>query len=301
MKSFIEAVEYTRQKKTHQTQKLKKSHFEEPNEELKSYIEEKAHLSFVGSNFNYLANWNFWHFIHLFIKDNKVEYSYLSAATGLALEANNWDFALGKISDTYKNAIPFDKSTMHLGQMLYMGWFDKAQKYGNLVLKMLYGKQYNGWIEKPLYPWFMIELFCRWQKITLDKRKLKWPDHLDIYGEALAEWDTADDQRLKDIVYKLSSFHIAQSDENVATDEYGNEFSPEFTSADYFIFPVEILAWLAIRKEMGLPNYTPNHNELMQLEINRLPEQNIPYPQDELVERCKAKLLADNKGLNFEI
>ncbi|MDY0907085.1 hypothetical protein [Pedobacter sp. CFBP9032] len=300
MKSLIEATEYTKKKKKHQLIKLKKSHLEEPFEDLKLYLEGEKHLTTVSSNFNYLADWNLWHFISDFINEHKITNKYLSLSTYWAMQSSNWDLALGQISNSYKSAIPFDRSIMHLGQLLYLGWCNEAEKYGNLLLKMLYGKQYNGWIAKPLYAWFVIELFCKWQKIELDKTKLKHPDHLGIYEEALANWDTTDQQKLNDIVDKLSIFHIAQCDEDVATDEDGNEFSPEFTSSDYFIFPVEILAWLAIRKVLGLPTYN-GLDELMKLKINQLPSMTIEIPQQDLVSQCKHKLIEDNPHLALDL
>lgn len=300
MKSLIEATEYTKKKKEHQLIKLKKSHLEEPFEDLKLYLEGEKHLTTVSSNFNYLADWNLWQFISDFIDENKITNNHLSLSTYWAMQSNNWDFALGHISNSYKSAIPFDRSIMHLGQLLYLGWYDEAGKYGNLLLKMLYGKQYNGWIAKPLYAWFVMEIFCKWQKIELDKTKLKYPDDLGVYEEALANWDTTDQKKLNDIVDKLSTFHIAQSDEDVITDEDGNEFSPEFTSSDYFIFPAEILAWLAIRKTLGLPIYTGT-DEMMKLDINQLPATLIEKPQEDLVIKCKNKLIEDNPQVVFEL
>ncbi len=300
MKTFNEALKYSKKKKQHQVLKLKDSNLLESIDDIGGFLSDKKKRSTVGSRFEYISAWHHWSFLNDFLQDGHLNYRELALGTYFGVESNNWDFTVGKLSATYDSAIPFDRSVMHLGQLLYLGWYDKAEKYGKLLVEMLYGKQYNGWVAKPFYAWFVIELFCRWQKIELDKTKLKYPDQLGIYEEALASWDTSDQHQLNDLVDSLSVFHIAQSDEDVVTDEDGNEFSPEFTSSDYFIFPAEILAWLAIRKILGLSVYN-GVNELMKLEINQLPTSPIERPEEELVNQCKRKLLEDNSGLHFEV
>jgi len=300
MRTFNEVLKYCEKKKQHQISKLKNSNFSDSIDDIKDFLAEKKKRSTVGSRFEYISSWHMWVFLNDFLQNRQLNYSELALSTYFGVESNSWDFTVGKLSPTYDSAIPFDRSIMHLGQLLYLGWYADAKQYGKLLLKMLYGKQYNGWVAKPLYAWFVITLFCKWQKIELDKTKLKYPDQLGVYEEALANWDTTDQQQLDDIVDQLSAFHIAQSDEDVVTDEDGNEFSPEFTSSDYFIFPAEILAWLAIRKTLGLSGYNGN-DELMKLEINQLPSAVIEKPKDELVDQCKRKLLEDNPGLRLEI
>ena len=57
-----------------------------------------------------------------------------------------------------------------------------------------------------------------------------------------------------------------------------------------------------VRRDLGLPEYKPSaKNELMQLEINKLPTTITPAPQDKLVEQCKAKLLKENPEYSFEL
>jgi len=300
MKSLIEAIEYTKKKKEHQLSKLKQSFHDDVIVHFQEYINGLKNDSTIGLRLSKHSNWYLWLFLDEFVRNKKTTYNELALSTYLSIESNNWDITLGDLSTTYDSAIPFDRSIMHLGQLLYLGWYDEAEQYGNLLLKMLYGKQYNGWVVKPLYAWFVITLFCKWQKIELDKTKLKYPDQLDVYEDALANWDTTNQQQLDDIVDQLSAFHINQSDEDVVTDEDGNEFSPEFTSSDYFIFPAEILAWLAIRKILGLSGYNGN-DELMKLEINQLPSAVIEKPKDDLVDQCKRKLLEKHPNLKFRL
>ncbi len=294
-----ESIKYTTQKKEHQLKKLEESHFKKATEILQSYLDEKKSDALVGSRLEKLSSWQLWLCLNKFIHKKKAEYSSLSKATFYALEANNWEYSIGILSPTYDEGVLFKNATMHLGQMLYLGWVSKAKLYGNLLINMLYGKQYKGGGTTYKYPWFIIDLFCFWQNIKLDASKLRRPENLGVYDEALANWNTTDVQILSTIINKLTDFHIKNSDEYVVTDEYGNEQGAEFSTSDYFIFPVEILAWLAIRKNVGLPVYTPSNNELMEMQINKVPNEIIPYPEDELVQKCKAKLIQDNPGLQF--
>ncbi|WP_165750511.1 hypothetical protein [Cellulophaga sp. Z1A5H] len=305
MKTLKESIKFTLEKKTHQISKLKNSHFIEPIEELEAYLKDIEDDSFIGENYKYISIWNHWNFINDFISKNILNYNYLAKSTYYSLESNNYDFFIGELVQTYHSAISFTKSIKHLGQMLYLGQKENAIKYGNFLLKMLYGKQYNGWIVFPTHPWFMLALFCKWQNITLDYEKLNYPDNMGVYHNALDNWNTIDTQLLSNNIDSLSKFHITQSDEDElgnANDENGDGYDLEFTSADYFIFPVEILMWLAIRRDLGLPEYKPSSaNKLMQLEINQLPSATIPMYKDALIQKCKNKLMQENSDITFKL
>ncbi|MFI8605656.1 hypothetical protein ACIGCP_14420 [Cellulophaga baltica] len=110
---------------------------------------------------------------------------------------------------------------------------------------------------------------------------------------------------LSDDIDSLTKFHIAQSDEDEqgnANDENGDGYDLEFTSADYFIFPIEILMWLAIRRDLGLPKYSASsQNKLMLMEINQLPTKKISKHEDALIEKCKNKLMQKNTDITFEL
>ncbi|WKX76200.1 hypothetical protein [Zobellia laminariae] len=302
MKTLEESVKYTIRKKEHQISRLENSHFNESYDSLNKFLTNEKGRGSVALRIEYLSTWYHWNFIHNFISNDKLHYNALAKSNFYALECNNWRFLLGELVETFDSAISLTTSIKHLAQMLYLGQKERAVAYGNLLLKMLYGKQYDGGMFFPTHPWFMLELFCKWQGKKLEQKGTRYPDSLGVYERALDNWNTEDIRLVSDIIDDLTKFHIAQSDEDVTTDEHGNEFSPEFTKSNYFIFPVEILMWLSIRKDLGLPDYTPSpENKLMQMEINKLPEQSIPWPTDELVEKCKAKLKEDNPGVEFEL
>lgn len=305
MKTLEEAIKYTTKKKNHQLSRLENSHFNEPIGELNDYLVDKESRSSVALNLEYLTTWYHWNFINEFVTNSKLDYNTLTLSTYYALECNNWEYSLGKLVETYDEATSLTKSVKHLAQMLYLGQKERAVQYGNLLLKMLYGKQYDGGSPFPTHPWFMLELFCKWQGKELEQVGTRYPDSLGVYQDALNYWNTTDTKLLSDIVDVLTKFHISQSDEDeqgTAEDENGDGYDLEFTSADYFIFPVEILMWLSIRKDLGLPDYTPSpDNKLMQMEINQLPKSPIAEPKDALIEKCKAKLKQENPDIDFKL
>nr|WP_199158113.1 hypothetical protein [Pedobacter sp. ASV2] len=303
MQNIEKAITYTQKKKTFQL-KDNNSHFEEPKSELHGYLDNTEDDSSVGSNFGYISTWYLWQFTNAFVQKKQVDLTLLANTTYLAIESNNWDYALSTIYRAYDCSVQLQNSTMHLGQMLYLGWYNQAIDYGKLLIKMLYGKQYQGGIYWPTYPVFIIELFCRWQGIEIDRSKMTiYPTDMALYGTVLKNWNTTDTLLLNSLVDQLCDFHIQQSDEYVTTDEYGGEDGPEFSRADYFVFPVEILTWLIIRRQLNLPAYSGKH-ELMELKINKLPTTITPYNEDSLVLKCKNKLKTDNPtvvfGLNDE-
>lgn len=93
---------------------------------------------------------------------------------------------------------------------------------------MLPNKYYDGGTINPLYSWFILNIFCKWQNIELKKEGLNMPENLGIYQEALDNLYSTDRDLIDQIIADLTAYHIQNSDEDVITDEYGNEESSEF-------------------------------------------------------------------------
>jgi len=299
MQNINESIDYTLEKKEYQIASLE-SNYSKSKEEINDFLDKKKSAVSVTIGFEDLSIWYHWNFINYSLKRNIINYEFLSHATLYGIDSNNVRFFLGKKVETYKQSIQFDKAIKHMAQALLLGWDTLAIKYGKMLIIMLYGKQYKGWHSVYKHTWFMLEIFCKWQNIQLDYSKLYYPEDMDIYQEVLDNWDTRDERLLAKLVNNISDFHIAQSDEYVTTDEYGNEQSADFSSSDYFIYAIEILLWLNNRCRMGLPDYIAG-NELMQLPINNWHTQKMEVPYIILIEKAKAKLLDDYPGIEFEI
>ena len=297
MENLNKSIDYTKQKKEHQITKLESSFYLDSFKQLEAFLNSDGRMiQRVGSSFGYLSIWYIWQFNHEFVSEKQVNTGLLAQSTVFAMESNNADDFLGKKVATYDCAIQFTDAIKHCAQALLLGWDDKAQTYLQLLIKMLYGKQYKGRIPYSLHPWYMLELLCKWQGIPLDYEQLKRPESLGVYDIALQNWDTQDEVLLNQIIDKMSEYHIKESDEY----EHDDRRDADFTSANYFIFAIEIVLWLAIRKRLGLKDYVPN-NELMKLAINQLPVEAVSIPTIDIIEQCKAKIRADNPTIDFEI
>jgi hypothetical protein len=294
MQNLKEAYNYAIEKKKHQLSKLER-HYSKSLSDIESYIKNQKDDSVVGLKISNLSTWYQWNFVYDFIFKKKLTIENLIQSTYYGLESNNWDYFLGEKYPPYDEAVPFHTSIKHMSQALLLGWDRTGIDYGKLLLKMLYGKQYKGWHPVYKHPWFMLEIFCKWQNIRLDYTKLHYPEDMGIYRDVIDNWGTKNTDLLSRLVNRMVQFHIEESDEY----EYDDR-TPDFPSSDYFIYAVEILLWLNIRERMGLPGYLPD-NELMRLPINNWHTQKTEIPVIELIKSAKSKLVKNYPGIEFEI
>ena len=228
MDKFKKLKLYALKKKTHQIDKHN-GHYTNSMRDIQNFIEGVKGRSIIGLKFERISTWLHWEFMFNFLNNEKIDSHGLELSTIFALESVNWDYFLGKDVEKYNESIQFHKAIKHMAQALLLGWDELAVKYGHLLIKMLYGKQYEGWHPAYKHPWFMLEIFCKWQKIELDYSKLNYPKDMGVYIEALKCWDTTDTTLLAKIINDLTDFHIAESDEN----EYEDR-TPDFPLSDYF-------------------------------------------------------------------
>ncbi|WP_254618320.1 hypothetical protein [Vibrio metschnikovii] len=139
-----------------------------------------------------------------------------------------------------------------------------------------------------LHPWFLLALLCRWQPRELDLTGCDVPADMGVYAEVLAHWDTKDVEKVQALVTGMANFHMAMAKSNKNDNETNDFFESEF-----WFFPYEILTWLRIREEMGLPNPETFEHPLMQQPLAAMPPA-TPFPKDELLEQVVAKLKADH-------
>lgn len=297
MKNLEDSIQYTLDKKKYQLSNLKASFLDDSNQAIENFINDNGKLSSALISLEYLPTWYLWLFNENFLSNSACDYNLLAQSTTFAIEANNVNYFFGKKIATYTSATQFTEAIKHCAQALIMGWDELAKNYLNLLIKMLYGKQYKGRVYES-HAWFMLELLCQWAGVTLDEERVQCTDGYGKYNLAMNEepWDTKDSAHFAELMDELAEYHIRQSDEY----ERKYESDPEFTSADYFVFAIELVLILAIRRRMGLPEYEPS-NDLMKLAINQLPNEIVPIPKIEIIEQCKAKIRADNPTIDFEI
>ncbi len=295
MKTLSESIKYTKEKKQYQITKLEYNYHKRPVEIYSDYLNNNLFSpGIVALNIERQSTWYLWQYINDALCDNGVNRELLAKSTKYSGLSNVIYYLIGTKVPKYDSHVRLRSATMHLGQMLFLGWDDRAAKYGNLLMLMLDSKHCKGGTTRPLYQWFILMLFCRWQNIELDRSKLRMPDDLGVYDVALKNLTSGDTTLVRRIVDEMSEFHILNSDEYDKTDEYGNDTEAEFVSANYFVFPIEILMFLMIRKRLGMPETNIEGNALLSLPLNRIPDFPVKYPNHDVVDDIFDKLYADN-------
>ena len=294
MNSLEKSFSYTKEMMAHKIKTMEESHFKQEVREINDYLENAAHRTVVRTSLTSLSSWYLWNFINEFTQSGKIEYDLLARSTYYGISANKWAYSIGQCSTHYDGALLFSDSSMHLAQLVCLGLSQEAITYCSLLTKMLNGKQFKMFPDNPTFPWFVLDLYLRYNNTPIEE-SWKYPSEMGAYGRTLENWDTCDKALFEKLLIDLCDFHVSQSDEY---EHEGNLL--EFSSAQYFLFPPEILMWIRLRHNRGLYVGHPNLHPLLQLEINNLPLNSFGMPADPLLTRCCNKLHKDNPSVNFE-
>lgn len=214
MKTLLESISYTKEKKQYQLKNLEEGFSLKPTGVYNDFLNNKLSTKgTVSLNIERQSTWFLWNYLNDALCYDSVNYGLLAQSTKYACLSNSIFYLIGTKVPKYDSYVLLRSATMHLGQMLFLGWDDLAIKYGRLLMKMLDSKHYKGGTERPLYTWFMIMLFCQWRNIELDRSNLRIPDDLDIYALALKNLTSGDARFVRGIVDEMTKFHILNSDE----------------------------------------------------------------------------------------
>jgi hypothetical protein len=201
--------------------------------------------------------------------------------------------------------ILMDTVSLYMAQCILCGWWEKTFDIAEIMIASIdFGKTTDeegdeierigcGQDDIPA-SWFLLELYCRLKGRDFNRENADYPELVTPYDEVLEKWDTDDLKEVNRLVYNMADYHLEQakepSDEN---DEYS-----EFESPELWLFPYEILAWLALRKKAGLKNpetfshplmNTPLAKMFLELETPLPEPEELPYANKliaKLVENC---------------
>ena len=309
MKNLGNSFEYTKEIMSHKIETMEESYYQNSLYNLKRYLQGAKKYSSVGLYLDRLSNWQLWCFLYEYTNNNKVDFNLLAQSAYSGVWANRWEYKIGMVAKPYSDSIIFTKSSADLATLLFLDHFNQAESYLFLLKAMLDGKQSDSFASYPAYPWFILDLCLRANGEQISP-SWNYPKQMGIYGKVLEHWDTEDKALVDELIEELCLHHIRQSDEDSQyqePDDAGN-FDPdaagwellEFSSADYFIFPVEIHAWLSLRRKRGL--YCGGHlPELLRYAIN-IPPAYISVPQKSpLIAQCVEKFANDYPDIRFEI
>jgi hypothetical protein len=137
--------------------------------------------------------------------------------------------------------------------------------------------------------WFLLELFYKTKGLDFNCDNENYPVQMIPYDEVLKKWDTDDLIEINRLIYNMADWHLEQAKEQT------NNF--EFERPIVWLFPYEILTWLALRKQAGLENPTEYSHPLMNTPIAKMfLELKTPLPEPEelpYAEELIAKLIED--------
>ena len=163
-----------------------------------------------------------------------------------------------------------------MSEVLLCGWEEEYQQIGEWFIESIaYGKKEkseNSGIyinkliisgdEDALVGWFLFDLYCKVYNRSYDESKAKYPKNMLFFKEILENWNTKDMAKVEQYVYLMCEYHLEQTQEEVGEDDYF-----VFDSAKYWLFPVEVLAWLKLREIHGVENPKEFAHHLMQGEV----------------------------------
>lgn len=147
---------------SHKIKTMEESHFKRATQKIDNYIKGNAYDTVVGTRLSSLSSWYLWNFINEFTQSGKIEYDLLARSTYYGISANKWAYSIGQYSTHYDGALLFSDSSMHLAQLVCLGLSQEAITYCSLLTKMLNGKQFKMFPDNPTFPWFILDLYLRY-------------------------------------------------------------------------------------------------------------------------------------------
>lgn len=262
-------------------------HFQEPSKQMEVILAESKVQKSVVVDLKALNNWYGNKFIYRALTENDLSTQPVFFASSYYIAVIADLFAFGYPGNPPK--VLFTDMSMFLGNCLQAKWYDKSHEIIEVINKGLRTKFLNGGMNFAKAAWFVVEIANKAFNITVDYTGYKYPGTLGIYQQALDKWNTTDLDELDNIVVQMCDHHLSQAD--------FNEGVPlEFSFVKEFVFTYEILAWLSVREKMGLKNPENFTHPLMQLPVNKLPVQPIPFRNiksfDDILRRLKAEFPA---------
>lgn len=238
----------------------------------------------------------------LTIKDMQTAHDYyaLGAVYAYLAVAGTAQVFKGKCSES---SYWVDTVFQHISRSLIAGWEAEYVQMNEWAIESIdYGRYStkgggydilfigNGTEMCPVM-WFLLDLYCAAYGRGYSKENADYPEDMAPYDQVLRQWDTEDETEVDRLVYILSEHHLDQTRSARSNSEYY-----AFEDPDTWLYPYEILSWLAIRENKGLSNPKAYSHALMNTEVAQFflaldkplarPKE-VPYAK-ELLERLKA-------------
>ncbi len=265
----------------------KKFFYQLPIEEIESFLKEEFdNLGMLAGNLNELSYWYFNRGAIKVLNEN------LSGFNDIILSAiyNYWYIRITyefNLKINKKTTLNFNAMGLSLSRLISLGLFNKAHEILKVLLKGINQKVFIG-LSYNFLTSFILQLHCKWKKIEVPKKIKDDFKIIEVYKNILDRLEREEEKTLNFVLEKACDFHIERS--RYDTDKEFYEFSEEL----YMIYPVEIMAILRIREQLGFIVPTINH-KLMDnplCDLNILPE-NEGREDDLLKEVLDKKIIKD--------
>lgn len=262
-------------------------YFKEPSNQIETILTESKMQKAVMVDLKTLSNWYGNKFIYRALAENDLstEPVFFSSSYYVSVIANI--FALGYPGNPPK--LLFTDLAMFLSNCLQAKWYDRSHEIIDIINQGLSTKFLKGGLKYSKAAWFIVEIANKAFNITADYTSYNYPATLGVYQQALDKWNTTDLQELDIIVSEMCEYHLSQAD-------FNEETPLEFSFVKEFVFTYEILAWLSVREKMGIKNPESLTHALMQLPVNKLPVQAIPFNSIKLFDNVLKKLKEEFPG-----
>ncbi|SEW55824.1 hypothetical protein [Chitinophaga arvensicola] len=257
-------------------------HFQEPNHQIEIILKEPKVQKAVIVDLKTLNNWYGNKFIYLVLTEKELSADAAFFASGYYLSVIAEIFAREYPANPPK--LLFTDMALFLSNCLRAKWYDKSYEVINIINKGLSDKFLKGGLSSAKAAWFIVEIANKAFHITADYTGYNYPHTLGIYQQVLDKWNTTNLHEVDDMVTEMCEYHLSQANFNEDT-------SLEFSFVKEFVFTYEILAWLSVREKMDIKNPERFTHPLMQLPVNKLPVQAIPFHQlkkfDDILNKLK--------------
>ncbi|WP_312076440.1 hypothetical protein [Chryseobacterium sp.] len=255
----------------------------------KDKIEEKLKEDFLPKStlngFESLSRWYTNHFVYEMLTNYESTFR-------LDMTSNGYSILVlaNKLEEKYPKNPPyllFDKAAFWLANSFILDWKERSEELIKIINKNLFTGVLKGGLDFKPSSWFIIDIINQVYEITIQKSELNYPENMEVYQNAIDNWKTDDLNFIDSIVTSLCNFHLenatfGEDQENTADIQFGN--------LAWFVYAFEILTLLKAREIKGIPNPEKFSHPLMQLSINKLPENQISVINEDLFNKVLQKL-----------
>jgi hypothetical protein len=262
----------------------KEFHYDSQRDELQSLLSKRAltekDLIHIGSNLGQIGTWRIrTGGLAVLEGKNDAWAEFHFGMTVAALEFRQLFFATTQRPAGDRASTTTYIPALVLAHAMAIGDDLLANEMGDVITKGVANGVFNGYNEHG-YELFIINLFQTSRGEPRRNIGLDPPNTRDRFQEVWQTWDSVDE--LSKECANLCDTHL-----DIAEDKTGDSYG-QFEIDPCEIYPVEILALQRIRKKLGLPVPSCDH-QLMKSRLADAPTE-PPKIDDDLAERIRAKL-----------